>query len=166
MNVFPSTSHAAHIQPSAEPEPSSFRTISSGKSDGAPPSQTHSPEKFAFPPQPLNIVNIINAHSKTDISAWFIKRIVGIQLNPEKNNVNTLKIKPSFIDALNYASAYHDAPSGRTEVSRKREGQSIILDVRILKDICARAELEPPFCFEDEQTSKTVVSGTYKIVRT
>lgn len=111
-------------------------------------------------------VDSMNHHFWGDISAWFIKRIVGIQLNPEKNNVNTLKIKPSFIDALNYASAYHDAPSGRIEVSWKREGQSIVLDVEIPKDICVVVELESPHCFEDEQTSKSVVSGTYKIVRT
>lgn len=111
-------------------------------------------------------VSSMNHHFWGDISAWFIKRIVGIQLNPEKNNVNTLKIKPSFIDALNYASAYHDAPSGRIEVSWKREGQSIVLNVEIPKDCCARAELEPRFCFEDGQRSKSVVSGTYKIVRT
>ena len=111
-------------------------------------------------------VSSMNHHFWGDISAWFIKRIVGIQLNPEKNNVNTLKIKPSFIDALNYASAYHDAPSGRIEVSWRREGQGIILDVKIPKDICVMVELEPQHCFEDEQTSKSVVSGTYKIVRT
>lgn len=108
----------------------------------------------------------MNHHFWGDISAWFIKRIVGIQLNPEKNNVNTLKIKPSFINALNYASAYHDAPSGRITVSWKRENQCIILNVEIPKDCCARAELEPRFCFEDGQRSKSVVSGTYKIVRT
>jgi len=111
-------------------------------------------------------VSSMNHHFWGDISAWFIKRIVGIQLNPEKNNVNTLKIKPSFIDALNYASAYHDAPSGRITVSWKRENQCIILNVEIPKDCCARAELEPRFCFEDGQRSKSVVSGTYKIVRT
>ena len=111
-------------------------------------------------------VSSMNHHFWGDISAWFIKRIVGIQLNPEKNNVNTLKIKPSFINALNYASAYHDAPSGRITVSWKRENQCIILNVEIPKDCCARAELEPRFCFEDGQRSKSVVSGTYKIVRT
>ena len=111
-------------------------------------------------------VSSMNHHFWGDISAWFIKRIVGIQLNPEKNNVNTLKIKPSFTNALNYASAYHDAPSGRITVSWKRENQCIILNVEIPKDCCARAELEPRFCIEDGQRSKSVVSGTYKIVRT
>ncbi len=111
-------------------------------------------------------VSSMNHHFWGDISAWFIKCVAGIQLNPEKHDVNRLKIKPSFIGALNHASACHNAPSGKITVSWKREGQAIILDVEIPKDIRATAELEPQFCFEDGQGSRPIVSGIYKILRT
>ncbi len=107
----------------------------------------------------------MNHHFWGDISAWFIKRIAGIQFNPEKHNINTLKIKPSFIGALDNASAYYDAPSGKITVSWKREEQTIILNVEIPKDMQATAELESHYCFEDGQCSKTIVSGTYKILQ-
>lgn len=110
-------------------------------------------------------VSSMNHHFWGDISAWFIKRIVGIQLNPNKNDVNTLKIKPAFIQALDHASAFHNAPAGTITVAWKRENQDILLDVTIPEGICATAELGPDFCFEDGTHSKMVNSGIYKIFR-
>lgn len=110
-------------------------------------------------------VSSMNHHFWGDISAWFIKRIVGIQLNPNKNDVNTLKIKPAFIQALDHASAFHNAPAGTISVSWKRENRDILLDVKIPEGICATAELGPDFCFEDGAHSKAITSGIYKISR-
>ena len=110
-------------------------------------------------------VDSMNHHFWGDISAWFIKCIVGIQLNPDKHNVNSLKLKPAFIEALDHATAFHEAPAGTIAVSWKREGKEIILDVKIPKDISATVEIGPNFCFENRACSKTIVSGTYKIVQ-
>lgn len=110
-------------------------------------------------------VSSMNHHFWGDISAWFIKCIVGIQLNPHKHDVNTLKIKPAFIAALDHASAYHEAPAGKIAVSWKRDGQQVILDVKIPEGICATVELEPAFCFEDNTRSKAVTGGAYRIIR-
>ena len=107
----------------------------------------------------------MNHHFWGDISAWFMKCIVGIQLNPNKDDVNTLKIKPAFITALEHASAFHNAPAGTITVSWKRENRDILLDVKIPEGICATAELGPDFCFEDGAHSKAVTSGIYKISR-
>ena len=109
-------------------------------------------------------VSSMNHHFWGDISAWFIKCIVGIQLNPDKHNVNSLKLKPAFIEALDHATAFHEAPTGTIAVSWKRVGKEIILDVKIPKDISATVEIGPNFCFENRVCSKTIVSGTYKIV--
>ncbi len=111
-------------------------------------------------------VSSMNHHFWGDISAWFIKRLAGIQLNPDKHNVNTLKIAPSFISSLDTVSAYHIAPSGKISVSWRREGEGIILDVEIPQGVCATAEMEPHFCFEDGERSKPIVSGTYRILPT
>jgi len=107
----------------------------------------------------------MNHHFWGDISAWFIKCIAGICLNPDKKNVNVLKIKPSFIHALDYASAYHIAPAGKILVEWKREKQDIILNVEIPDNIDATAELDPKFCFADGKRSKPIQSGTYKVIQ-
>lgn len=112
-----------------------------------------------------NSVSSMNHHFWGDISAWFIKCLAGIQLNPDKHNVNTLRIKPSFIKALDSVSAYHLAPAGKISVAWRKEETAIILDVEIPQGVCATAEMEQGFCFEDGECSKSIVSGTYKIVR-
>ena len=112
-----------------------------------------------------NKVYSMNHHFWGDISAWFIKRIAGIQLNPNQNNVNEVRINPSFISVLEHASAYHIAPNGKIEVSWKRDGDSIVLTLNIPSGVSAEAVLESPFCFEGGESTKSVTSGVYKIIR-
>jgi len=111
-----------------------------------------------------NGVSSMNHHFWGDISAWFIKRIAGICLNPDKHNVNELKIAPAFISALDNASAYHMAPSGKILSSWVREGENVILTLEIPAGINASAELEAGYTFEDLKNTKSVTSGTYKII--
>lgn len=108
-------------------------------------------------------VSSMNHHFWGDISAWFMKRIVGIQLNPEKNDVNTLKIKPAFIQPLEHASAYHKAPAGTITVSWKRDSDAIVLDVKIPEGIRATVELDPEYCFADGTHEKSVTGGIFRI---
>ena len=106
----------------------------------------------------------MNHHFWGDISAWFIKNLAGIQLNPNKHDVNTVEIKPSFLAALDYVSAYHIAPSGKISVSWKREEQTIILEIEIPDEISAVAEVEMEFGFEDGSRLRPVKTGTYRII--
>lgn len=110
-------------------------------------------------------VNSKNHHFWGDISAWFIKCITGIQLNPNKNDANEIMIAPSFVTALDHASAYHITPRGKISVSWRRENECIILDLEIPHGISATAEMESHFCFENGERSKSVVTGIYKIVQ-
>ena len=110
-------------------------------------------------------VDSMNHHFWGDISAWFIKCITGIQLNPNKNNTNEITIAPSFVTALTHASAYHITPCGKVSVSWRREGESIVLNVEIPNGVSATAKMKSHFCFEDGALSKSVVTGSYKIVR-
>ena len=111
-----------------------------------------------------NKASSMNHHFWGDISAWFIKNLAGIQLNPNKHDVNTVEIKPSFLVALDYVSAYHIAPSGKISVSWKREGQTIILEIEIPDEISAVAEVEMGFGFEDGSRLRPVKTGTYRII--
>ena len=106
----------------------------------------------------------MNHHFWGDISAWFIKCIAGIQLNPDKHDINTVRIRPSFVRALESASAYHIASAGKISVAWRREDKDIVLDVKIPRDVCATVELESGFLFEDGNASKPIVTGTYKLI--
>ena len=106
----------------------------------------------------------MNHHFWGDISAWFIKCIGGIKLNKSGNNVNEVEISPSFIGALDYASAYHIAPAGEIVSTWRREGEEIVLSLSIPSGVDATLVLEDGYCVECGGNEKKVTSGTYKII--
>jgi len=110
--------------------------------------------------------NSMNHHFWGDISAWFIKCLAGIVLNPNTNNVNEIKIAPHFVNALDTVSAYHLAPAGKISVSWRREGQAVTLETVIPNGTTATAELPEGFCFENGKTAMRITSGSYIIVKT
>ena len=113
----------------------------------------------------LDYCSSVNHHFWGDISAWFISHIGGIKLNPTGHNVNEVVISPDFITSLDHASAYHIAPAGRIAVSWKRDGDAVVLDVEIPDGMSATAVLKGGYAFDDGSFTRTVTSGTYKIVK-
>lgn len=111
-------------------------------------------------------VSSMNHHFWGDISAWFIKCIAGIEINPEKHDVNTVMICPKFIKQLDNVVAYHIAPAGKISVSWKREKEKILLDVQIPNEITATAILEKGFYFVNQKQAMAIVSGVYEINKT
>ena len=111
-------------------------------------------------------VSSMNHHFWGDISAWFIEYVAGIRLNPTRGDVNTIAVKPSFIGALDSASAYHISPAGKITVSWKRTNGRIILDVELPDGITANGELEDGFIFADGSRRGPITSGTYEIIAT
>ncbi len=106
----------------------------------------------------------MNHHFWGDISAWFIKCLAGIRLNPGKHDVNSLEISPSFVKALDSVSAYHIAPAGKIAVSWKRENGVIRLELEIPEEMNAVIRLEKGVAFADGTTEKTAKTGTYTVV--
>lgn len=109
-------------------------------------------------------VDSMNHHFWGDISSWFIKCLAGINLNPNRNNVNEVLIAPNFIDALDHASAYHIAPAGKISVSWKKDGNSVTLNVQIPEGVSATARLPHGYRFEDGACERAIVSGAYKVI--
>lgn len=106
-----------------------------------------------------------NHHFWGDVSAWFIKRVAGIQFNPAGNDIKRVDIKPAFIEKLNDAEAYYDAPDGRISVSWRREENGIVLNVSVPSGIKAEATLPTGYFFADGTDKKSVVSGEYIITK-
>ena len=69
----------------------------------------------------------LNHHMFGDISAWFIKSIGGINLNPNGDDIHYLRVSPRFISALDHAEAYHIAPDGKIAVKWERVGNTVEL---------------------------------------
>lgn len=105
-----------------------------------------------------------NHHFFGDISSWFIQCIAGIHLNPHRTNINEVNIKPSFIQALDYAKAFHIAPAGKISVTWKRDVGYITLILELPKEMTGRIILPNGYVFEDDSlNTKSVKSGNFRI---
>ena len=113
---------------------------------------------------PTSVLSM-NHHFWGDISTWFIKAIAGIRPNPNGNDVSELEIAPNFIGALDHASAYHIAPSGKISSAWRREGERIILELKIPEAMHAVAKLPLGYLFENGESCTTVTSGRYEIIK-
>ena len=106
----------------------------------------------------------LNHHFFGDISSWFIKCISGINLNPYKNNINEVNIKPAFIKYLDFAKGFHIAPAGKISSEWERKNDSVTLTISVPENMSGRIILENGYIFEDNGLSfKNAVSGVYII---
>lgn len=105
----------------------------------------------------------MNHHFWGDISAWFIKCIAGIRLNPGKHDVNTVEICPNFINALDHAEAYHLAPGGKILSAWQRQGERILLTLEIPGGMQAAAKLPVGYRFENGEQQMAVATGAYTV---
>jgi len=106
-------------------------------------------------------IDSLNHHMWGDVSAWFIKRVAGLQFNPTGNDINSVNVKPSFINALDFAESYYDAPAGRIFSSWKRDGENIVLNIQIPQEIKATVILDKGYCFVNGNSVADVCSGEY-----
>lgn len=72
-----------------------------------------------------------NHHFWGHISAWFLKYLAGIKINPYARDVNELEISPNFIPGLEQAQGYCNIPGGKVEVSWKSREKGIELNVTV-----------------------------------
>ena len=117
------------------------------------------PEDF-LPLDHSDGVSSLNHHFFGDISAWFIKAIAGINLNPNAENIHYVKIAPHFISDLTHAEAFHVAPDGKIEVKWERIGENeISLNLTIPENMTYDLTLS------DGWTVKENNGGSYVIVK-
>ena len=112
-----------------------------------------------------NGVSSMNHHFWGDISAWFIKCIAGINLNPDGRDVNKVLIKPCFINSMDHAQGYHDAPAGKIVSHWKRAHDTVILKVDIPDGMSGEITLGKGYMFSDGECVKTAETGEYAITK-
>ncbi|VGO13420.1 hypothetical protein PDESU_01977 [Pontiella desulfatans] len=66
-----------------------------------------------------------------NIGSWFIEGLAGIRPDPKKPGFQNAIIKPAFIKQLRYVNGSHDSVYGRIESNWKRQGDAIIMTVKI-----------------------------------
>ncbi len=73
--------------------------------------------------------NSLNHHFYGDISNFFIKRIAGLHINPNRNNINEFLVKPYFIEKLTFAESFYNMNCGRVSVRWERNSADILVIV-------------------------------------
>ncbi len=104
----------------------------------------------------------MNHHFFGDISAFFIKRIAGIVVNPLGLGTDTLNITPSFVEKLNYAKAHHNMPNGNVSTHWKRnEDGTVVMDVEIPEGVKGWLISPSNYVLEDGKSQVALKSGRY-----
>lgn len=78
---------------------------------------------------PDTAVQSKNHHFLGDISAWFIKYLAGIKVNPYERDCDEVEISPVFLPQLDHAEGTIGLPCGQVAVRWAREGDGIHLTV-------------------------------------
>lgn len=100
--------------------------------------------------------NSRNHHFFCDYISWFMKNLVGINVNPYENNAAEIRLAPRFIDALDSASGDYDSIGGKVSAKWVREGEDILYTFDIPAGVKAEIVLEPGKKFEDGHTYKHI----------
>lgn len=93
-----------------------------------------------------------NHHFMADVSAWYLRHIVGISVNPFYNDPDFVAIQPKFIKSLEFAKGSYATPNGKVAVEWKRIDGKIYLNVQTkgsakfalgkgVKDLCENIEI-------------------------
>ncbi len=112
--------------------------------------------------------NSLNHHFYGDISNFFIKRIAGLNINPNKNNVNEFAVKPYFAENLTFAESFYEMNCGRVSVKWEKRGENIFVIVDAPENSKGSVVLPDGYAFVDNmKNSVEVKSGksVYEIKR-
>ncbi len=85
--------------------------------------------------------NSMNHHFWGDVSAWFIKAVAGIRLNPESNNIRRVDICPNFLSALTFAEGWHNSPEGIISVRWDKDGDEAVISITMPETMKGRLYL-------------------------
>lgn len=106
----------------------------------------------------------LNHHFWGDISAWYLKTITGIRVNPQENDIKRVDIAPKFIEALDNAEGYYDSVCGRISVKWQRDGGDIKLNIEIPDGIHGNILL--PFGFKTgDKYTLPLKTGEYNLTK-
>lgn len=113
-------------------------------------------ENFAY-----DSVDSPNHHFWGDISAWFIKRIAGINYNLYKNDLTFVRLEPEFVTDINSAEGYYISKFGKVSLCWERKDGGVLVSVIIPEGIRAELVLHKGYMFFDNTNEKIISAGHY-----
>ena len=107
----------------------------------------------------------INHHFWGSFTAWFVKALAGIDYNPDNNDLTRVDIAPHIVDALDDAAAHYDSNYGRIESSWVKQNGKVKLTVTAPDNMIGTIKPKGGYRFEDGTDEKTLLSGTYYLIK-
>ncbi len=83
-----------------------------------------------------------NHHFFGDIISWFMKNLVGININPYEDNPREVRFAPKFIDALDHAEGEYDSVCGKVSAHWERDGEDILYSYKVPEGMYAELVVE------------------------
>ncbi len=117
-------------------------------------------ERFTIEPQ-----DSLNHMFWGDVSAFFIKRIAGLQFNPTGTDITAVTVSPAFLSTLTFAEAFYDAPCGRIAIKWERDGNGILLSLTIPDTATATLVLKNDWRLENSSDTTMITTGTYHLIQ-
>jgi len=88
----------------------------------------------------------LNHHFWGHISAWYLKVILGININPTEDNAKRVEITPKFIEALDNAEGYVETACGKLSVKWARNGSDVDVSIECPAGLTGNIQL--PFGYK------------------
>lgn len=104
-----------------------------------------------------------NHHFMSDVAAWFMKALCGINYNPKITGEKVVVISPKFLDNVTEASAEYNAPEGRIFVSYKQVGDKTEFSLEVPKNLKTKIILQKDRCDLLGRSEFAAASGKYII---
>lgn len=89
-----------------------------------------------------SVMQSLNHHFYGDINHWFVRQIVGLNVNPYDRNSNEVIIHPHFVEKVNHASFTYKLQAGKISVRWIRDGEEIKLTVHADPGITGQIRLD------------------------
>ncbi len=110
--------------------------------------------------------NSLNHHFFGDIANFFIKRVAGLLVNPNRNSPNEYEIKPNFAEILTFAEADFLMPCGKISVKWEKSGDKITLTLDAPEGSCGVIKLPEGYVFENTDQSTLIgASGVFTVIK-
>ncbi|MBQ8782633.1 MAG: family 78 glycoside hydrolase catalytic domain [Clostridia bacterium] len=76
----------------------------------------------------------LNHHFWGDVSSWYLQQVAGIRVNPNRDDLQRVDIKPNFIDTLTFAEGWHNSVNGKIFVRWDKDGDTATIKINIPED--------------------------------
>ncbi len=105
-----------------------------------------------------------NHHFMSDVSAWFMKCLCGINYNPDITEKKKIIIRPHFINEIRSARAYHVCAEGKIAVSYVNYKNEVLLSVEVPEGVDAEIRLHG-FCNRLGRQQFSAMTARYRLIR-